>query len=95
MCYAPSVVGHEGCGCREVAFELLLDYYEGDLPEHLARRVETHLQECSQCQRLVHTYRMTAELSRETLRTEMPIECEVALSDFLEQHVPGCLKKTP
>ena len=88
-------MGHEGCGCREVAFDLLLDYYEGDLAEPLARRVETHMEACPPCATLVHTYRRTAELSREALRAEMPTECEVALVDFLERHVPGCLKKTP
>ena len=89
------VVSHEACGCREVAFELLCDYYEGDLPEPMARQVETHIEGCPACACLVHTYRRTAELSREALRAEMPRESEVALLAFLEQHVPGCSKKTP
>jgi hypothetical protein len=89
------VLSHEACGCREVAFELLCDYYEGDLPEPKARQLESHLVECPPCASLVQTYRRTAELSREALRAEMPRECEEALLDFLEQHVPGCSKKSP
>lgn len=88
-------MSHEACGCREVAYDLLCDYYEGDLPEPMARQLESHLEACPPCATLVHTYRRTAELSREALRAEMPRECETALLDFLEQHVPGCLKKTP
>lgn len=90
-----TVVGHSGCGCREVGLDLLCDYYEGDLPEPLAQTFERHIEGCPPCATLVHTYRRTAELSRETLRTEIPRECEAALVDFLERHVPGCLKKTP
>lgn len=88
-------MSHETCGCREVAFDLLCDYYEGDLPEPKARQLESHIGECAPCACLVHTYRRTAELSREALRAEMPRESQQALLDFLEQHVPGCSKKSP
>jgi len=88
-------VGQTSCGCREVAYDLLCDYYEGDLAEPQARELESHLEHCLPCAALVHTYRRTAELSREALRTDMPHECELALVEFLEQHVPGCTKKSP
>jgi anti-sigma factor RsiW len=86
-------LGHDHQKCREIALDLLCDYYEGDLPEAVARQLEAHLADCPPCAVLVNTYRKTTEISREALRAEIPKECERALLDFLNQHLPGCGRK--
>lgn len=83
------ILEHEH-NCRELALDLLCDYYEGDLPEPTAKRLEKHLACCRSCAALVNTYRKTTELSRAALRSEIPQECELALVEFLNKHLPGC-----
>ncbi|MBI2897496.1 MAG: zf-HC2 domain-containing protein [Deltaproteobacteria bacterium] len=85
---------HDPSKCRELALDLLCDYYEGDLPEPTARQLEVHVEHCRPCAALLNTYRKTTELSRAALRAEIPKECEHALHEFLNAHLPGCGRGT-
>lgn len=52
---------HEHISCHEVV-ELVTDYLEGALPEHRAREVHDHLEECVDCLRYLGQIQLTAEL---------------------------------
>lgn len=55
--------------CRKL-IKFLDDYVEGDLPEPIRKRFESHIEACASCREYLQTYRKTIELERQALRCQ-------------------------
>ncbi len=49
---------HDCEGCLEF-LEVLSEYYDGELDEAIATRLELHMRECKRCEAVVRTFRQT------------------------------------
>lgn len=49
--------------CREI-IEFLMDYCDGELPEHVQACFEMHLQVCPPCETYLKTYRETILIAK-------------------------------
>ncbi len=68
--------------CERIV-DLLVDYFDGELEEQTAHRLEGHLQDCPGCVKFIETYRQTGSICREALRVEMPAPVKSTLFQFL------------
>jgi anti-sigma factor RsiW len=70
--------------CRQIA-ELLGDYVDGSLPNHLRELLEWHIDGCPPCVAFINTYRGTIAVTRRLPDTPMPVELKKRLVKVLQQ----------
>jgi hypothetical protein len=70
--------------CRQIA-ELLGDYLDGTLPNHVRELLEFHIDGCAPCVAFVNTYRGTIAATRTLPATPMPIELKKRLLRVLRE----------
>ena len=70
--------------CRQIA-ELLGDYFDGSLPNHVRELLEFHIDGCPPCVAFVNTYRGTIAASRTLPDTPMPKELKNRLLHVLRE----------
>ena len=68
--------------CKDVE-KLYGDYVEGDLPQSLKGRLDSHIEECGECQEFVGSYQLTIRLARELKGKQMPEEVRRRLREAL------------
>ena len=68
--------------CRQIA-ELLADYLDETLPNHLRELLEFHIDGCPPCVAFVNTYRGTIAATRTLPETPMPTELKKRLLSVL------------
>lgn len=69
--------------CRQIA-ELLGDYFDGTLPNHLRELLEWHIDGCAPCVAFVNTYRGTIAATRRLPDAPMPVELKKRLIAFVK-----------
>lgn len=69
--------------CRQIA-ELLGDYFDGTLPNHLRELLEWHIEGCQPCVAFINTYRGTIAATRRLPDAPMPIELKKRLIAFVK-----------
>jgi anti-sigma factor RsiW len=69
--------------CRQIA-ELLGDYFDGSLPNHLRELLEWHIDGCSPCVAFMNTYRGTIAATRRLPDAPMPVELKRRLVAFVK-----------
>jgi anti-sigma factor RsiW len=69
--------------CRQIA-ELLGDYFDGSLPQHLHALLEWHIDGCAPCVAFVNTYRGTIVATRRLPDTPMPAELKQRMIAILK-----------
>ena len=69
--------------CQEL-IEFCLDYIEGALPDDEQVGFRRHLSQCPDCVTFFETYRITPELSREALATQIPASVRESVRSFLQ-----------
>ncbi len=69
--------------CRQIA-ELLGDYFDGSLPNHLRELLEWHIDGCQPCVAFINTYRETISVTRRLPDAPMPIELKIRLIAFVK-----------
>ena len=69
--------------CRQIA-ELLGDYFDGSLPNHLRELLEWHIDGCQPCVAFINTYRETISVTRRLPEAPMPIELKKRLIAFVK-----------
>ncbi len=70
--------------CRQIA-EILGDYLDGTLPQHLRELLEWHIDGCAPCVAFVNTYRGTVNAAAKLREVEFPPELRQRLLDMLRQ----------
>lgn len=70
--------------CRQIA-ELLGDYLDGTLPNHVRELLEFHIDGCAPCVAFVNTYRGTIAATRTLPEAPMPIELKKRLLRVLKE----------
>ena len=70
--------------CRQIA-ELLGDYIDGSLPNHVRELIEFHIDGCAPCVAFVNTYRGTIAATRTLPETPMPTELKKRLLRVLRE----------
>ena len=73
--------------CRQIA-ELLGDYLDGTLPNHVRELLEFHIDGCPPCVAFVNTYRGTITATRTLPDAPMPIELKKRLLRVLKEQRP-------
>ena len=71
--------------CCKECLDLLYDYLEGELDPEVSNDLEEHFQDCPPCIAFLNTYKSTANLCKETLKTELPEAVQTGLLDFINQ----------
>jgi len=69
--------------------KLFIDYVEGELEESLEEELTAHLDECSDCDDYLKSYRATIQVTKNTDEAsmpEMPDELKKRLRSFLKSH---------
>jgi anti-sigma factor (TIGR02949 family) len=74
--------------CRDVV-ELLTEYVEGGLAAEDARRLETHLADCSACVEYLDTLKKTRDAVGTLRSRDVPEECRRELRSFLKKALKG------
>ena len=69
--------------CRQIA-ELLGDYFDGTLPNHLRELLEWHIEGCQPCVAFINTYRGTIAATRRLPDVPMPVELKKRLIAFVK-----------
>jgi len=69
--------------CRQIA-ELLGDYFDGSLPNHLRELLEWHIDGCQPCVAFINTYRETISVTRRLPEAPMPVELKKRLIAFVK-----------
>ena len=69
--------------CRQIA-ELLGDYFDGSLPNHLRELLEWHIDGCQPCVAFINTYRGTIAATRRLPDVPMPVELKKRLIAFVK-----------
>jgi anti-sigma factor RsiW len=69
--------------CRQIA-ELLGDYVDGSLPNHLRELLEWHIDGCQPCVAFINTYRGTIAATRRLPDAPMPVELKKRLIAFVK-----------
>jgi anti-sigma factor RsiW len=69
--------------CRQIA-ELLGDYVDGTIPNHLRELLEWHIDGCQPCVAFINTYRETIAATRRLPDAPMPIELKKRLIAFVK-----------
>ena len=69
--------------CRQIA-ELLGDYLDGSLPNHLRELLEWHIDGCQPCVAFINTYRGTIAATRRLPDAPMPVELKKRLIAFVK-----------
>jgi len=69
--------------CRQIA-ELLGDYFDGSLPNHLRDLLEWHIEGCQPCVAFINTYRGTIAATRRLPDVPMPMELKKRLIAFVK-----------
>ena len=69
--------------CRQIA-ELLGDYFDGSLPNHLRELLEWHIDGCQPCVAFINTYRETISVTRRLPDAPMPVELKKRLIAFVK-----------
>jgi len=75
--------GQSEIECRQIA-ELLGDYFDGTLPNHLRELLEWHMDGCAPCVAFVNTYRGTIAATRRLPDAPMPVELKRRLIAFVK-----------
>jgi anti-sigma factor RsiW len=70
--------------CRQIA-ELLGEYIDGSLPNHVRELIEFHIDGCAPCVAFVNTYRGTIAATRTLPETPMPAELKNRLLRVLRE----------
>jgi anti-sigma factor RsiW len=70
--------------CRQIA-ELLGDYFDGTLPNHVRELLEFHIDGCPPCVAFVNTYRGTIAATRILPDAPMPNELKKRLLKVLRE----------
>jgi anti-sigma factor RsiW len=70
--------------CRQIA-ELLGDYFDGTLPNHVRELLEFHIDGCPPCVAFVNTYRGTIAATRILPDAPMPTELKKRLLRVLRE----------
>lgn len=79
-----STGGASDIECRQIA-ELLGEYFDGTLPNHVRELIEFHIDGCPPCVSFVNTYRETIAATRRLPDTPMPIELKKRLLRVLRE----------
>ena len=69
--------------CRQIA-ELLGDYFDGSLPNHLRELLEWHIDGCAPCVAFINTYREMISVTRRLPEAPMPVELKKRLIAFVK-----------
>ena len=69
--------------CKQIA-ELLGDYFDGSLPNHLRELLEWHIDGCQPCVAFINTYRGTIAATRRLPDVPMPVELKKRLIAFVK-----------
>lgn len=69
--------------CQQL-IEFCLDYVEGVLPDEEQVGFRRHLSQCPDCVTFFETYRITPEVSREALATQIPASVRESVRSFLQ-----------
>ena len=67
--------------------DLLTEYMEGGLTQGVARRLETHLGNCSACEGFLQTLGATRTAVRSLHRDDIPEDCHAMLRAFLTREL--------
>ena len=76
--------GPSSIECRQIA-ELLGDFLDGTLPNHVRELIEFHIEGCGPCVAFVNTYRGTIAATRTLPDTPMPTELKKRLLRVLRE----------
>jgi len=68
--------------CRQIA-ELLGDYLDGTLPNHVRELLEFHIDGCAPCVAFVNTYRGTIDAAKKLEQVAIPPELKQRLLTVL------------
>jgi anti-sigma factor RsiW len=68
--------------CSELV-NVLMEYFEGRLPEERRRALEEHLSGCPDCVAAVNTYRSTVSLLRSLEDNDLPPDLQMRLRMFV------------
>jgi Putative zinc-finger len=69
--------------CRQIA-ELLGEYIDGTLPNHLRDLLEWHIDGCQPCVAFINTYKGTIAATRRLPDVPMPVELKKRLVEFVK-----------
>jgi Putative zinc-finger len=67
----------------QTGVELLMDYFEGVVPEDVRKTIDAHVAGCEKCTAFVTSYLATPRIMRDVTRAAMPEELQRSLLDFL------------
>jgi RNA polymerase sigma-70 factor (ECF subfamily) len=62
---------HGGRSCREM-FARLSEYMDGELPEDICDRIDTHMEDCPPCRGFLESLRRTVRFIRSSGAEELP-----------------------
>jgi anti-sigma factor RsiW len=63
--------------------ELLMDYFEGVLPEETRLAIDAHVASCPKCTAFVDSYRATPRILRAATETAVPEDLQASLKTWL------------
>ena len=79
-------IENRGFDCGRIK-ELLPDYLDDGLQEHICRELEKHLKDCEDCRIFIKTVKTTITLYRQCPRQDVPDEIKIDLRKvLLERH---------
>lgn len=69
--------------CRDT-IEFLMDYLDGELPEHVHMCFDMHLQVCPQCSEYLKTYSETIRLAKHCCSQAKSLTCDKMPEDLVQ-----------
>jgi anti-sigma factor RsiW len=68
---------------------LLVDYVDGQLPDEVKTKLESHFHDCQPCEDFLATYRATTSVCRKALERSMPESVAARLHAFIRGELCG------
>jgi anti-sigma factor RsiW len=65
--------------------ELLIDYFEGQLPASAVAALEGHVAGCQRCQAFIASYQATPRILRDATDTPLPAGAETTLLEWIRK----------
>ncbi|MBL8921135.1 MAG: zf-HC2 domain-containing protein [Myxococcaceae bacterium] len=66
---------------------LLVDYVDGQLPDDVRAKLESHFHDCQPCEDFLATYRATASVCRKALERTIPESVAAKLHAFIRDEL--------
>ena len=72
--------------CKE-AYQCICDYIDGELDHEYAARLEEHINECRQCQKVLEDLKKLKTACREQKEIRMPDEMKKRLKSIINEKI--------